>query len=493
MTIAEISKKIAILNVVVFCVPTVLFAQTTYSDSQNNYSFQLPEGWEQIPQDVVDRRTAAAGRELMGKTIEYDAGFQLSEQGAFQYPYILLQEHDVSAPAYNQLERKLEESRFKEEFSELKDQFSKAVSDAYVGEPVIDKENAAILFNLGISTSESGDIKGLVAVMMGQDHSTRIYFYAREDNFSKWLPVFQSIVRSFSYDRGYAYESSEASTNSNETNQSMFSGTLRHGIVGLFVGGLFFSLIELVGLLRRNKRTTDTQKGKGGNVEQTAQTANKEKDEPVEQPASSAEERTKNDNEPHGDRWHRLFGAVSFILLLSAAAASAYIIFINNIPKQIVDYRSSQFTCLQGNEEQYSLYEVYTYGNNDIERSLPRHQPDERLKQPTDDEIIRLCELREQSDSSVSSNINEDHSNEEHVAAENSDFQQTLTEIRNMEFPPTVEPGETYTIERSYKLSHSWWKPIVFATLPFIGAALLFEVFRRMYFFVIYGTFRKPQ
>src|SRR3989344_821350 len=89
-----------------------VFAQTPYSDSVDHYSFTLPSGWEEIPKSVIDQYIDEVVRQTQGQRIEYAAGFQLAEKDYFQYPYILVQEHDVNTPSYSEIERAFSDSDY---------------------------------------------------------------------------------------------------------------------------------------------------------------------------------------------------------------------------------------------------------------------------------------------------------------------------------------------------------------------------------------------
>src|SRR3989338_5486480 len=100
------------------------FAQSQYSDSVDHYSFTLPSGWKEIPKSVIDQYIDEVVRQTQGQRIEYAAGFQLSEKDYFQYPYILIQEHDVNTPSYSQIEKALSDSNFQGSVKQKTDEYS---------------------------------------------------------------------------------------------------------------------------------------------------------------------------------------------------------------------------------------------------------------------------------------------------------------------------------------------------------------------------------
>lgn len=206
----------------------------TYSDSIDHYSFDLPDGWREIPKSVIDQFVDEVVEQTGDQRIEYDAGFQLIDGEYFQYPYILMQEYTVNSPSYDEIEKILNRDTDKE-----MEEYSELVRNASFDEPFIDKERNIVFMNAEIGVTDFGIVKGLFAIFLGSQHTTRLYFYVLESEYSHWFPIFSSIIDSFSYDAGYEYDEIEAEKNNSK---GIFDGvaeeTLIGGIVGLILGML---------------------------------------------------------------------------------------------------------------------------------------------------------------------------------------------------------------------------------------------------------------
>lgn len=190
-----------------------VFAQTLYSDSMGRYSFTLPSGWKEIPKSVIDQRIDEFIRQTQGQRIEYVAGFQLSEKDYFQYPYILIQEHDVNAPSYSQIKKIFSDSDFQSSVKQKVDEYSELMTGVTFGKPFFDRERNIVFVNTQIDVANIGKINGLTAMFLGNQGIIQINFYSLSNEYSRWLPVFNSVIDSFRYDAAYAYNPTEVVNN----------------------------------------------------------------------------------------------------------------------------------------------------------------------------------------------------------------------------------------------------------------------------------------
>src|SRR3989344_5993654 len=232
-----------------------VFAQTHYSDSVDHYSFTLPSGWEEIPKSVIGQYIDEVVRQTQGQRIEYAAGFQLSEKDYFQYPYILIQEHDVNTPSYSQIEKALSDSNFQGSVKQKTDEYSELLTGATLEKPFFDKERNIIFMNMQADVANIGKINGLIAMFLGKQGITQLYFYAVSSEYSLWLPVFNSMIDSFRYDTAYAYNPVEAVKNDSP---SLFENVAIEGLSGAVIGGIIGLLAVLIGWGLRKKKSKDT-------------------------------------------------------------------------------------------------------------------------------------------------------------------------------------------------------------------------------------------
>jgi len=248
-------KSIAFLllgGAIVFSSGNFVFAQSQYSDSADHYSFALPSGWEEIPKSVIDQYIDEVVRQTQGQRIEYAAGFQLAEKDYFQHPYILVQEHDENTPSYSQIEGAFSESDYQSSVQQKTAEYSELLTNATLEKPFVDKERNIIFMNIQLDVVNVGKVNGLVAMFLGKQGITQLNFYAVSSEYSRWLPVFNSMIDSFQYDTAYAYDPVGAVKNDSP---SIFEGVLEKGVIGAITGGLIALIFSL--FFRKKKKQAE--------------------------------------------------------------------------------------------------------------------------------------------------------------------------------------------------------------------------------------------
>jgi hypothetical protein len=218
-----------------------VLAQISYSDQVDHYSFTLPSGWEEIPQSFIDQYADAVASQTQTQRNEYAAGFHLSENDYFQHPYILVQEYDVNTPSYASLEK---------EFSSLPTitekktgEYTELVTSATAEKPFMDKERGIVFMNMQADVANLGKINALSALFLGKQGITAVYFYSLSSEYSRWLPVFNSIIESFRYNPDYAYNPKLAEK---KDPPSLFENVVEKIFSGAIIGGFFGILITLI-------------------------------------------------------------------------------------------------------------------------------------------------------------------------------------------------------------------------------------------------------
>ena len=228
---------------------------SAYSDSIDHYSFDLPSEWEEIPKSEIDKYMDEVVRQTDGKRIEFASGFHLVGSEYFKYPYILVQEHKANTPSFSQLE-KIFNNNFQEKFDRKTPEYSELLKNATAGKPFVDKERNIIFMNIQLDTVGAVQVNGLMAMFLGKKGITQMNFYSLQNDQSKWLPVFNSIIDSFKYDDGFAYNPEEAKKSDSS---SVFEGVVEKGIGGAIVGGFLMLFIGLIGMLFRKIKKGDNK------------------------------------------------------------------------------------------------------------------------------------------------------------------------------------------------------------------------------------------
>jgi hypothetical protein len=241
-----------ILTAILFCfflLPTMTGAESLdYTSQQYHYSFTIPSGWVEIPKSIIDEVMQQAADMTSGQFIDYATGFQLENTEAFQYPYILVQQHEVNTPSYSQITQTFESDKFSESVNEKIDEYSELMTNASLQDPFVDKERSIIFMNIEMDVANIGKVKGLVAIFLGKSGMTQLNFYSVKSKYSENLSTFNQIIDSFSYKPGYEYNEEEAKKNNSP---SIFEGVAEKGIIGAITGGL---IVLIFGLFSRSKK-----------------------------------------------------------------------------------------------------------------------------------------------------------------------------------------------------------------------------------------------
>lgn len=226
-------------------------AQTLYSDSMNHYSFTLPTGWEEIPKVVIDQFMDALVEQTDGQRIEYEAGFQLSGNEHFQYPYMLVQKSEDGTFSYSQFEKVFDDSNFQTSLEQKAGEYSELLTGATFEEPFVDKERGIIFMNVEFDVANVGKVHGLLAMFLGKERVIQLNFYAESDGYSDWLPVFTSMINSFRYETAYAYDPESAMK---DEASPLFERMTLSGLGGAIAGALFASIAVFVGWIIKKRR-----------------------------------------------------------------------------------------------------------------------------------------------------------------------------------------------------------------------------------------------
>ena len=230
--------------------PTIASAESLdYTSQQHHYSFTIPNGWAEIPKSTIDEVMQQVVDMTAGQFIDYETGFQLENTEAFQYPYILVQQHKINTPSYSQITQTFESDKFSESVNEKIDEYSELMTNASLQDPFVDKERSIIFMNLEMDVVNVGKVKGLLAMFLGKSGITQLNFYSVKSEYSENLLIFNQIIDSFSYEQGYEYNEKEAKKNDL---LGIFEGVLEKGIIGAITGGLIALIFGLFS--RSNKK-----------------------------------------------------------------------------------------------------------------------------------------------------------------------------------------------------------------------------------------------
>ncbi|PCI24837.1 hypothetical protein COB57_03655 [Candidatus Peregrinibacteria bacterium] len=168
-----------------------------------HYSFSVPEGWKEIPKDVIEDAYRTIGLKAPRKV------FQKDVDQYFQYPYFSLDEGVLTAGVYNSF---LQLAESQDEKGGMREVLNKKAKDVFEESSSVDMGN--------ISINEAGDvlsiqsfmkvggeeIQGDVLTLFGKDHYVTIGFSRISGQDDGDSVILENIVHSFSFDEGFKFE-----------------------------------------------------------------------------------------------------------------------------------------------------------------------------------------------------------------------------------------------------------------------------------------------
>ena len=220
-----------------------------YSNDALHYRIVLPDGWEEIPKDVIDEAFAGIAAQSGTAPQQYEAGFQESSAQYFTYPYVLIQHEPLASGTISQIAKSLSKTLGDvEEYRVIqKLKSSGLVTNIGFGQPVADSRRKMILTHMESEYAGVETIKALLATAPGKQGMVNIYFYARKSEYEDYLSVAESVLDGFAFDSGYEYTWARAVAQS-----PIFSGVLGKAVAGAIAAALIGTIAVL--LMRRKKR-----------------------------------------------------------------------------------------------------------------------------------------------------------------------------------------------------------------------------------------------
>jgi hypothetical protein len=212
---------------------------------KNGFSISLPDGWIEIPKNVIDeyeKKAVMLAPEFSGRHNDY--GFQLkSSKTWFEYPYILLQIKNRGRIPESQLE-KLELSQ--EDFDKLKKGASSIMPEIQAGKMIYDKQTKVIWMYIESNVKNIGQISGLLSIVPTENGFIQAMGYCFRENYSTYGPIFQSVVLSISPEPGLVYK-------------PKWSDSLPSAITGIdwpkaIAYAIVFGILASIEVMRRKKK-----------------------------------------------------------------------------------------------------------------------------------------------------------------------------------------------------------------------------------------------
>lgn len=218
---------------------------------KNKFSIAIPDGWVEVPIDVIDAYEKETARLAPNVTAQhYDYGFQLdSSKNWFEYPYVLVQVKNIGRIPESQLE-KLEGHSVQESLDKHKKGLSSIVSDIQAGKMVYDKQTKIIWMLIQSNVVNVGPVSGISGMIPTEKGFIQIVGHSLRDDYSKYEPIFRSIVLSVTPEPALIYKPKWSDSLSPAVSGIDWGKVLAKAIGGVIAAAIIASI---AGLFKKRK------------------------------------------------------------------------------------------------------------------------------------------------------------------------------------------------------------------------------------------------
>jgi hypothetical protein len=171
-----------------------------YSNAELRYSLSLPEGWAEMPPEVVgsiaDRAAEATGRRPI-----YISGWGDARRPWVSYPYVLVQHREMSDQTLGEISAAME--KVSKGPSPVPP--SELIPGAELGQPVADPEHKSIMIPMQVQVAGIGTVKAISILRPGRLGLVQLSYYSLAEDFEENWEAFQPYLDSFRFEEGFGY------------------------------------------------------------------------------------------------------------------------------------------------------------------------------------------------------------------------------------------------------------------------------------------------
>ena len=229
-----------------------------YYNPKGHFSLTLPNGWEEIPQNVIEEYVKLMQEQATESiTMNYEAGFQLEDSPEwFTYPYIVIQINQKGKVPEAEFQKYMLSQKGKETMekgaTEVKEAFPLLINNLKFGESTYDRTKHIFFTKVRINVAYVGNTTGISAICLSKEGYVQINFYSLEQDFQKYLLYFEELINSFKFDKGYEYK--RPTFFEKFSIPKILIAALRGYIKGLIIGALIAAITVGTGYIVKKKR-----------------------------------------------------------------------------------------------------------------------------------------------------------------------------------------------------------------------------------------------
>jgi hypothetical protein len=250
--------KIIFVGVIkIFALTVVAQAAEVYQSSE--FSMTIPDGWIQIPKNIIDSNTQQLGDMLPGVQVKtYDCGFQMDNALTwFDYPYVLVQINREGRISEKHLEM-MDKYPAQEYVDDHGKGLRPVMSEVQTGKMYYDRINEVVWFVADATVKDVGKVRMLSATVLTETGFIQIGGSALVDNFETYETVFRSMALSVALNSKLQYQahgSTRASVTAPKINWEKIAEMA-------LTGAILASAVTFGSYLRRKRKTAKPTRSK---------------------------------------------------------------------------------------------------------------------------------------------------------------------------------------------------------------------------------------
>lgn len=189
-----------------------------YHNSENHFSFRIPDGWMEVPQNVLDEYIKLLEQQANEANVPLSeaaipiAGFQLKKSNEWLYsklPSFRAGINRVGKVSESEIKKLIASGEYKEACDESISEAKRIlpiIKNLKINEPIYDDKQKLILTKGSLFATEIRKRMFLIAMFLSNEGTINLAFNSSEDDFQKYMLDFSEVINSFKFDPGYEYK-----------------------------------------------------------------------------------------------------------------------------------------------------------------------------------------------------------------------------------------------------------------------------------------------
>jgi hypothetical protein len=181
------------LMLLVACLASAAAFATTVSKPE--VTLELPDGWIEVPADVLQQFHAEMKRTApLAQVPKYDYAFQSANGPPWlHYPYLLVKVTPSGRPSEHELES-LPSIDLNEKFKDENEHWSSLMKDTSLGKMRYDKATNVVWIPSKSTVNGIGVISGISGIIPTEKGFVELHAYARTEDFEARMPTFEKLI-----------------------------------------------------------------------------------------------------------------------------------------------------------------------------------------------------------------------------------------------------------------------------------------------------------